>query len=84
MPERRPSPLAPRLVNREVAAAYAGIGATKFDELVRSGVMPKAKRVGTRRLWDVHRLDAAIDDLPDEAARVVNEWDDLPEAPRAR
>ncbi len=58
MPERRHPALPPRLVNRESAAAYTGIGATKFDELVRLGVMPKATRLGTRRLWDVRRLDA--------------------------
>jgi hypothetical protein len=45
---------------------YVGIGATKFDELVVDGRMPKPKRIDCRKVWDVRRLDVAFEALPDE------------------
>jgi predicted DNA-binding transcriptional regulator AlpA len=60
-----PPSLAPRLVSRDVAAAYVSVSPTKFDEMVQDGSMPKPKRLGGRRkAWDVRALDAAIDELP--------------------
>lgn len=55
----------PRGLSREEAARYVGLGATKFDELVREGKMPKPKRVGSRTVWDRVALDIAFTDLPD-------------------
>lgn len=80
MPRHSPLPptLAPRLISREAAAAYAGVGATKFDQLVKDGRMPKWRRIDGRKLWDVRLLDSAIDDLPIDGERVPNEWDDMP------
>jgi predicted DNA-binding transcriptional regulator AlpA len=61
-----PPTLAPRLINREAAAAYVSISPTKFDEMVVDGSMPKPKRlIGRRKAWDVRELDAAVDNLPD-------------------
>ncbi len=71
-----PLSLPPRGLCREVAAAYIGISGTKFDELVRSGSMPKPRIVGARRLWDRPELDLAFSNLPhaDENG-ALNPWD---------
>lgn len=55
----------PRGLSREEAARYVGLGATKFDEMVKEGKMPKPKRVGSRTVWDRVALDIAFTDLPD-------------------
>lgn len=54
----------PRGLSRDEAARYIGVGATKFDELVKDGLMPKPKRVGSRVVWDRVALDIAFTDLP--------------------
>jgi excisionase family DNA binding protein len=56
----------PRGMSRDEAARYIGVGATKFDEMVADGRMPKPKRVDGRVIWDRLRLDAAFTDLPDD------------------
>lgn len=61
-----PPSLPPRGLQREVAAAYVGISATKFDQLVQEGRMPQPKRVDGRKVWDRHALDLAFDALPDD------------------
>lgn len=55
----------PRGLSREEAARYIGVGATKFDEMVKDGRMPKPKRVDGRTVWDRVALDIAFTDLPD-------------------
>jgi hypothetical protein len=60
-----PQSLPPRGVCREEAAAYVGLGTTKFDQLVADGRMPQAKQIDGRRVWDVRKLDKAFDALPD-------------------
>ncbi|WP_210485363.1 hypothetical protein [Microvirga antarctica] len=61
-----PDTLAPRLVNRDAAAAFVGIGVTKFDEMVNDGRMPRPKRIDGRKIWCVRSLNAAVDALPDD------------------
>lgn len=73
---RRSAPVLPRLLNREQAAGYCGVGVTKFDEMVKDGRMPKPRCIDARRLWDVRQLDAAVDDLPVEGELRHNPWDD--------
>lgn len=73
-----PPSLPPRLINREAAAAYLGVSATKFDELVRDGRMPRPRCIDSRRLWDVRSLDIATDELPVDAETKRNPWDDAP------
>lgn len=68
-----PSGLLPRGLSRELAAAYLGVGVTKFDEMVADGRMPGPKLVDRRKLWDRYALDAAFEELPSETA--PNEWD---------
>jgi predicted DNA-binding transcriptional regulator AlpA len=74
-----PSSLPPRGLCREVAAAYIGIGGTKFDQMVKEGTMPKPRIHGGRKLWDRSELDAAFSDLPHEgeASGNRNPWDDI-------
>ncbi len=55
----------PRGMSREVAARYIGVSATKFDEMVKDGRMPKPKRVDGRVTWDRWLLDGAFTDLPE-------------------
>ncbi len=50
-----------RGLNRQEAARYVGVGAAKFDELVREGQMPPPFWIGSRRIWDMRKLDAAFD-----------------------
>ena len=53
---------------RAAAADWVGISASKFDEMVKDGRMPKPKRVDGVVVWDRYRLDVAFEDLPDEGA----------------
>jgi predicted DNA-binding transcriptional regulator AlpA len=73
-----PPSLAPRLINREAAAAYVNVCPNTFDDMVRSSKMPKPKQLtGKRMAWDVRALDLAVDHLPqvgDNAADTT--WDD--------
>lgn len=57
---------APRGLSRDEAARYVGVGATKFDEMVKDGRMPRPKRIDGRVVWDRLRIEAAFSDLPDE------------------
>ena len=65
-----------RGLSRGEAARYVGISPAKFDELVRTGLMPAPKRIGARRVWDVRAVDLAFDDLPCDVAGDANPWDD--------
>jgi predicted DNA-binding transcriptional regulator AlpA len=56
----------PRGMSRDEAARYIGVGATKFDEMVSDGRMPRPKRIDGRVVWDRLKLDAAFTDLPDD------------------
>ena len=66
--------LQPRGLARAQAAAYIGVGATKFDEMVEDGRMPKPKRIDGRTVWDRHRLDMAFSALPDADGRADDVW----------
>jgi hypothetical protein len=70
-----PPTLAPRGLQREVAAGYVGISASKFDEMVQAGRMPGPKLIDRRKVWDRLALDDAFDALPCDADE--NEWDKL-------
>ena len=63
-----------RGLNREEAATYIGVSPSLFDELVKSGAMPKPVRIKSRTVWDVHQLDSYFEDLstPND-----NPWDVL-------
>jgi len=55
---------------------YVGISASKFDELVAAGRMPRARVIDRRKVWDIHALDAAFDELPYENGPVAKADDD--------
>lgn len=60
------------------AALYLGVGETLFRQLVTVGKMPRPRRIGTRRLWDIDSLDAAFRDLPIEGeAEEADSWQDV-------
>jgi predicted DNA-binding transcriptional regulator AlpA len=52
---------APRGLRADNAAAYLGMGKTKFLELVASGAMPSAVVIDGMRVWDRLELDAAFE-----------------------
>jgi predicted DNA-binding transcriptional regulator AlpA len=72
--DRLPPSLPPRGLSRSEAAAYLGISASLFDELVKDGRMPPPKRINSRTVWDRKRLDEAFEALPGDESD--NPWDD--------
>lgn len=73
-----PPTLAPRLINREAAAAYVNVSPNTFDALVKAGTMPPpVKLTGRRHAWDVRKLDAAIDNLPVDGVGDDDSWSDI-------
>ena len=75
-----PPTLPPRGLSRNEAAAYIGVGATKFDEMVNDGRMPQPKLIDGRRLWDRHKVDIAFGNLPGDEEN--DACGDLLNAPR--
>jgi len=59
----------PRGMRAERAAAYVGIGRTKFLELVEKGVLPEPIEIDGMTLWDRLTLDAAFDNLQNQPQR---------------
>jgi len=59
-----PPTLVPRGLSRDEAAAYLGIGATLFDDLVKEGKMPQPRALRGAVRWDRHELDVAFVNLP--------------------
>jgi predicted DNA-binding transcriptional regulator AlpA len=74
-----PPTLAPRLINRDAAAAYVNLSPNTFDEMVKAGRMPRPKQLTGRRLaWDVRALDIAIDHLPTIGNDITDDsWNDV-------
>ena len=65
----------PRGLSREQAAAYIGVGANLFDEMVEDGRMPKPKTINRRNVWDRHELDEAFARLPHKGTRATEDWE---------
>ena len=63
-----------RGLNRQEAALYIGVSPSLFDDLVKSGEMPKPVPIKSRKVWDVHQLDEYFEEFstPDN-----NPWDDI-------
>lgn len=70
-----PRSLPPVGVARAEAAAFIGVSATKFDEMVKDGRMPGPKRIDGRLVWSVRALTLAFEALPDGSQG--NPWDKL-------
>jgi predicted DNA-binding transcriptional regulator AlpA len=71
----RPCPR--RGLSRPEASMYVGVGVTRFDEMVSTGKMPKPKKIGNRKLWDIVALDLHFDRLPDDEGPSDRTWDDI-------
>lgn len=63
-----PLTLAPLGLDRVEAAAFIGVGVTTFDDLVRKGVMPQPRMIGSRLVWHRAELEKAFNALPVRAA----------------
>jgi excisionase family DNA binding protein len=62
------------------AAAYLGMGKTKFLELVDNGRMPKAVVIDGVKVWDRIELDAAFEaakDAPEGEPPELNSFDSI-------
>lgn len=64
-----------RGLRRDDAARYVGVSATKLDEMVRDGRMPRPFRIDGCTVWDIRALDLAFDALADGDGE-RNEWDE--------
>src|SRR5262249_34548944 len=62
-------------LNRQEAALLIGVSAATFDQLVRDGIMPPPRRIGSRTVWDVRQLVRRFDELPGGDATESNPWD---------
>lgn len=62
---------------RELAALYCGVSPRHFDDLVKAGLLPRARRLEGIKIWLTVDLDAALQGLPfdGETTATANEWD---------
>ncbi|RVT84550.1 hypothetical protein DXV76_12815 [Rhodobacteraceae bacterium CCMM004] len=74
-PRILPLPCA-RMLSRGEAAAYVGVSPVTFDKMIRDRMMPPAKRIYNRTLWDVRQLDSCLEDIPGGVVEAPNPWDD--------
>ena len=63
-----------RGLSRQEAAMYIGVSPSLFDDLVKSGEMPKPLHIRRRTVWDCHQLDEYFEEL---SAPDNNPWDDI-------
>ena len=63
----------PRGLSRVQGAAYVGVGATLFDEMVKDHRMPAPKRINGRNVWGRQELEEAFAALPSDDD--TNPWD---------
>jgi predicted DNA-binding transcriptional regulator AlpA len=66
-----------RGLRADYAAAYLGVGKTKFFELVESGIIPKAIDIGGIKIWDRIDLDAVIEAAKEDAPSGHNSFDKI-------
>jgi predicted DNA-binding transcriptional regulator AlpA len=66
-----------RGLRRLEAAAYVGVGESKFDEMVHDGRMPKPIRVDGCVIWDIRHLDLAFDALAEKTPEREDSWGDV-------
>lgn len=65
------------------AAAAIGISLTKFKELVEDKELPRPRKIGRRKVWDLDELTKAFKAFPHEgeededAGPDDGSWDDL-------
>lgn len=64
-----------RGLRREKAARYVGVSPSKFDGMVANGDLPKPWRFGGCVVWDMRKIDRALDSLDDDGAS--SQWDSV-------
>jgi predicted DNA-binding transcriptional regulator AlpA len=69
-------PVPRRGLSRNEAAMYFGISTSTFDKLVAENRVPRPRRIGERKIWDVRELDVAFEALPHEDALSSSSWED--------
>lgn len=69
--------LPPRGLSRIVAAAYVGVSATKFDEMVRDKRMPRPIQIDGRQVWDRLKIDEAFAVLSENGDTPQSVWDEI-------
>jgi predicted DNA-binding transcriptional regulator AlpA len=60
-------------LRREDAAAYVGISASLFDQMVADARMPEPRLINSCTVWDREELRAAFRSLPKRGSE--NPWD---------
>lgn len=71
-----PLPILPRILRRELAALYVGLGASTWDAEVAGGRAPQPVQVtdGVKG-WDRYDLDAWIEERKAVSGHTPNPWD---------
>ena len=67
----------PRGLRADDAAAYLGMGKTKFLELVDKGAIPRAFTIDSIKIWDRFDLDAVIDAAKEDTPTENNSFDKI-------
>jgi hypothetical protein len=74
-----PLSLPPRGLSRKQASEYIGVSPSHFDKLVADRIIPPAKRLAGRTVWDLKQLDKAFDALDNDSwhddSSGGNSWD---------
>lgn len=74
-----PRAIAKRMLSRAEAAAYCGVSPSTFDKMVKDGLIPSPLKIYARNLFDLHKLDAALNALSGDACVIAeaanNDWD---------
>jgi len=67
----------PRGLRADDAAAYMGMGKTKFLELVGKNMIPRAFEIDGIKIWDRLDLDAVIDAAKEDQPAENNSFDKI-------
>lgn len=72
-------PPAKRMLSRVEAAAYCGVSPSTFDKMMKDGLIPPPVKIYARNVFDLHKLDAALNALSGDVCVTVeaetNDWD---------
>ena len=66
-----------RGLRADSAAAYLGMGKTKFLELVDNGTIPRPASLGGIRIWDRFDLDAVLEAAKEDTPSERNSFDKI-------
>ena len=83
MPKQRASlvisPLEKIGLSRLEAAGLVGVTPSAWDELVRHGDMPRARRIGAFERWDRREVESAFSNMPHvaEGPRKLSAYSDV-------